>query len=127
MTPVCWTRPSIYAMPGKVSSKPAFSLSDLSTSIPRIFDETQVSIANHQKNFVALHKLQTDAALHTEPAPKGKGVKLTGERTFGDVFLTTLAHILPVKKGVTQVDRIVKFVGGFTKLINEKGKSGFGC
>jgi condensin complex subunit 3 len=114
-------------MPGKATSKHAFSLSDLGTNIPKIFDEAQVSTANHQKNFVALHKLQTDAALCTEPAPKGKGIKLTGEKTFGDVFLNAVAHILPVKKGATQVDRIVKFIGGFTKFINEKGKNDLCC
>lgn len=111
-------------MPGKAKagSKTPFNLSDLTETIPKIFDQAQVSTANHQKNFVALHKLQTEAALQTEIAPKGKGVKLIGERAFGDVFLNMVTRILPVKKGATQVDRMVKFVGGYTKFMNEKGE-----
>jgi condensin complex subunit 3 len=33
-----------------------------------------------------------------------------------------VARILVVKKGATQADRIVKFVGGYTKFTNEKGE-----
>jgi condensin complex subunit 3 len=116
-------RGSTLAMPGKTSSKASFSLSDLDTHVSKIFDQAQISTANHQKNFVALHKLQTEAALQNEPAHKGQGIKLTGERTFSDVFLTMVARVLPVKKGTIPVDRVVKFVGGFTKFINEKGES----
>jgi condensin complex subunit 3 len=110
-------------MPGKTNSKRPLDLSDLAEAIPKIFDQAQISTANHQKNFVALHKLQTEAALQTEIAPKGKGIKLVGERAFGDVFLSMVTRILPVKKGASQVDRMVKFVGGYTKFMNEKGES----
>jgi condensin complex subunit 3 len=32
-----------------------------------------------------------------------------------------IARVLPVKKGTTQVDRVIKFIGGYTKFVNEKG------
>jgi condensin complex subunit 3 len=109
-------------MPGKTSSRAQFNISDLAEAVPKIFDQAQISAANHHKNFVALHKLQTEAALQTEVAPRGKGTKLIGERAFGDVFLSMVTRILPVKKGATQADRMVKFVGGYTKFMNEKGE-----
>lgn len=104
-------------MPTKVT----FSLDDLSTSIPRIFDQVQSTTANHQKNYVALHKLHFEAAKHTEAINNGMSVKLVGERAFEDLFISMLSKALPIKKGASVVDRIIKFVGGYTKFVNEKG------
>jgi hypothetical protein len=100
----------ILAMPAR--TLPAV---DLQTAVPRIFDQVQTSAANHQKNFVALHKLHLEAAKRT--------ANLAGEREFETVFFTLLARVLPIKKGATTADRVVKFVGGYTKFVNERGKS----
>ncbi|KAJ7510357.1 nuclear condensing complex subunit [Mycena galericulata] len=100
-------------MPGRIATQV-----DLNTAIPRIFEQVQTSTANHQKNFVALHKLHLEAAQKTAPAPHG--VKLVGEREFESVFMDMLARVLPVKKGVTTADRVVKFVGGYISFINER-------
>ncbi|KAJ6460347.1 nuclear condensing complex subunit [Mycena vitilis] len=86
---------------------------DLPTAVPRIFDQVQTSTANHQKNFVALHKLHLEAARR----------ELPGEREFETLFFSLLARVLPVKKGTTTADRVVKFVGGYTKFVNERGAS----
>ncbi len=102
-------------------ARTVFSLDDLSTSVPKIFQQVQLTTANHQKNYIALYKLQTDAAKQRENVQNGRSVKLTGERAFEDVFISMLSRALPVKKGATVADRILKFVGGYTKLINEKG------
>ncbi|KAJ7671638.1 nuclear condensing complex subunit [Mycena polygramma] len=83
---------------------------DLPTAVPRIFDQVQTSTANHQKNFVALHKLHLEAAKR----------ELPGEREFETLFFSLLARVLPVKKGTTTADRVVKFVGGYTKFVNER-------
>ena len=104
-------------MPARV----AFQLDDLSTNLPRIFEQVQGTVANHQKNYVALYKLHTEAAKHTELTNNGIGPRYTGERAFEDVFLSMLIRALPIKKGVTVADRIIKFVGGYTKFIKEKG------
>ena len=51
----------------------------------------------------------------------GKSIKLVGERVFEDILLSLLSRAMPVKKGATVADRVIKFMGGFTKFINEKG------
>ncbi|KAJ7352471.1 nuclear condensing complex subunit [Mycena albidolilacea] len=84
---------------------------DLRTAIANIFDQVQNSTANHLKNFVALHKLHLDAA-------RTKG--LPGEREFEAIFQGLVARVLPVKKGVAAADRVTKFVGGYTKFLNER-------
>ncbi|KAJ7678541.1 nuclear condensing complex subunit [Mycena rosella] len=91
---------------------------DLQTAVPHIFDQVQTTSANHQKNLVALHKLHLKAAQKTEPVLNGQ--KLVGEREFESVFMLLLARVLPVKKGASTADRVVKFVGGYIKFINER-------
>ncbi|KIK98064.1 hypothetical protein PAXRUDRAFT_824294 [Paxillus rubicundulus Ve08.2h10] len=92
----------------------------LSTIIPKIFDQAQNTSANHQKNVVALHKVHGDAAVFTESVHNGKSIKLTGERLFEDTFIDLLCRVIVVKKGVSQADRMIKFVGAYTKYMNEK-------
>lgn len=104
-------------MPGRVATQV-----DLSAAVPRIFDQVQTSTVNHTKNFIALHKLHMEAAKRTAPAPGG-GTKLVGEREFEYAFMDMLARVLPVKKGATTADRVVKFVGGYIKFINDRGMS----
>ena len=57
------------------------SSADLTTDIPKIFDQVQVSTANHQKNYVALYKLHGEAARIVDDIQGS----LTGERVFGDL------------------------------------------
>ncbi|KAG1861260.1 nuclear condensing complex subunit [Suillus subluteus] len=103
-------------MPGRVSSVEE----TLTASVPKIFDQVQNSTANHQKNIVALYKLHLDAASFTEPVHDGRSIKLTGERMFEEKFKDILCRAAAVKKGTSQGDRIVKFVGAYTKYINER-------
>ncbi|KAG1823715.1 nuclear condensing complex subunit [Suillus subaureus] len=103
-------------MPGLVSSVEE----NLTASVPKIFDQVQNSTANHQKNIVALYKLHLDAASFTEPVHDGRSLKLTGERMFEEKFKDILCRAAVVKKGTSQGDRIVKFVGAYTKYINER-------
>ncbi|KAJ7454809.1 nuclear condensing complex subunit [Mycena latifolia] len=91
---------------------------NLKTAVPHIFDQVQTSTANHQKNFVALHKLHLEAARKTEPVHNG--VKLIGEREFEAIFMDVLSRVLPAKKGATTADRTVKFIGGYVKFVNER-------
>ena len=105
-------------MPARVVE---FALGDLKQDIPKIFAQAQLTSANHQKNYIALYKLQTEAAKITESVQNGRSIKLVGERAFEDVLLSMLSRALPVKKGETVSDRVIKFIGGYTKFINEKG------
>lgn len=109
-------------MPARTIDKKANIMAELASHIPRIFDQAQNSTANHHKNFVALHKLHAEAALHTEATANGSGFRLTGEHAFEDTFIIMVAKVLPVKKGASQGDRIVKFVGGYTRFVNERGE-----
>lgn len=100
---------------------PKFSLELLQSGIPAIFDQVQVSTANHRKNAVALYKLQVNAATVTKAVKGGSAVKLTGEKAFGDAFIDALSRILVVKKGAVVADRVAKFVATFVKFMTEKG------
>ncbi|KAH8101082.1 nuclear condensing complex subunit [Cristinia sonorae] len=101
-------------------ARTTFSLDSLSTNISKIFDQAQSTTANHQKNLVALHKLQTEAATCTESVQNGMSTKLTGERAFEDAFINMISRILPVKKGASVADRILRFVGSYTKFMVQK-------
>ncbi|CAA7257465.1 unnamed protein product [Cyclocybe aegerita] len=92
---------------------------ELRESIGAIFEQAQLSVANHKKNCVALSKIHTKAAAITHGA-KGGGVKPTGERAFQEVFIDMVNRVLVVKKGVANADRVVKYVGSFVKFMNEK-------
>ncbi|TFK48905.1 ARM repeat-containing protein [Heliocybe sulcata] len=116
-------------MPARTA--PSFSLEDLPIAIPKILDQAQVSTANHQKNYVALYKLHAEAVKYTEPVNNGKTTKSVGEKAFQDLLLDMVGRLLPLKKGTTVADRMIKFVGGYVKFANEKAledrkKSGAG-
>ncbi|KAG6876787.1 hypothetical protein C0992_011749 [Termitomyces sp. T32_za158] len=104
-------------MPGRTLQPGAAALSDKVTAqVPRIFEQAQTSLANHQKNLVALYKLQTEAAQCTEEVRKGRAVRLIGEKIFEEAILHILIRVLPLKKGVTPADRVVKFIGGYVRF-----------
>ena len=111
-------------MPSRTKAvKPASTLEQLPALLLKSFDQAQNSTANHLKNFAILHTFHSDAATHTEELNGGKSLKLVGERAFEDAYLDCVTRVLSVKKGVGQGDRIVRFVSGFAKYINEKGGS----
>ncbi|KAG5635107.1 hypothetical protein H0H81_012436 [Sphagnurus paluster] len=108
-------------MPGRTLQADAAALEEkIIAHLPRILDQAQNTTANHQKNLVALYKLQAEAALCTEPVNKGRRVKLVGERIFEDTLFKYLKPVLEAKKGLTQADRVVKFLGQYIKFVNEK-------
>ncbi|CAL1698734.1 unnamed protein product [Somion occarium] len=92
-------------------ARTVISLENLPQTVGKIFDQAQNTTANHQKNFVALHKLHTETASHHGSA---------GERAFEHAFLNMLGHVLPVKKGNPVADRLMRFIGGYTKYMNER-------
>ncbi|EGO04008.1 hypothetical protein SERLA73DRAFT_102367 [Serpula lacrymans var. lacrymans S7.3] len=98
---------------------PSHFLDSLLDSTGAIFDQAQISTANHRKNCVALHKLFVKAANLTQTSKNG-AIMLAGEKAFGDVFVDMTSRIVVVKKGPPVVDRIVKFIGAFVKFVNEK-------
>ena len=93
-------------------ARTVLSLENLPQASGKIFDQAQNTTANHQKNFVALHKIHSEVASQHGPP---------GERAFEQAFLNMLGLVLPVKKGNPVADRIMRFIGGYTKFMNEKG------
>lgn len=104
-----------------MAPKPTLNLEDLHESIANIFDQAQVSLANHKKNCVALYKLHTKTAAITQLAKVGNGLRLIGEKAFQDAFIDMVNRVLVMKKGPANVDRIVKYIGSYVKFMNEKG------
>ncbi|KAK2461192.1 hypothetical protein APHAL10511_006719 [Amanita phalloides] len=98
-------------------SKSATILHELPERVAAIFDQSQISLASHRKNCVALHKIHVQASAIVK---NGNATKLVGERAFGNAFIDMITRVLVVKKGPATADRIVKFVGTYVKFMNEK-------
>ncbi|KAF5389537.1 hypothetical protein D9757_004209 [Collybiopsis confluens] len=99
-------------------ARPTVSLDEFPLAIASKFNEAQSSLANHRKNCIALHKLHLQASKVKNSGRKNDET-LAGEELFGDVFIDMVNRSLELKKGVS-TDRIVKFVGSYVKLMNEK-------
>ena len=100
---------------------PSTSLRDtVETTLPKIFDQAQSSIANHQKNCVALYKLHLTASELRRLPSSGNGEKLVGERIFEETICDMMSRVLLVKKGQAVADRIAKFVAAYIKVLVEK-------
>ena len=102
-------------------------LARLPENVAPIFNEVQLSIANHNKNCVNLFKLH-DQAREIFIITQGGGKKVTGERAFQKEILNGIFKTLLVKKGDVCADRVGRFVGAYLKHVNEKGafySSGF--
>ena len=105
---------------------PATSLRDtVETTLPKIFDQAQSSIANHQKNCVALYKLHLKASELRQSSSSGNGEKLVGERFFEETICDMMSRVLLVKKGQAVADRIAKFLGAYIKVLVEKSLFSF--
>ncbi|KAF8761781.1 Nuclear condensing complex subunit [Rhizoctonia solani] len=91
------------------------------TPIPEIFQQVQASTANHNKNCVALAKLFSGCAgIYEEVQSRGGGIRLTGEKAFQLMFARMVNSVLPIKKGVSNADRVIRFIGSFVKYITDK-------
>lgn len=106
-------------MPARVTTAPVLEI--LTSAIPKAFEQAQSSSANHQKNFIALHKIHLEAAAKIETAQAGQAIRLVGERAFEDCFIDMINRVLVVRRGTSVADRAVKFVAGYIKFLNAKG------
>ena len=113
----------LYIMGRKAKPTAQLDLETLPDIVAPIFQQAQFSLANHRKNVVALHKIHEQAAQVTETLAKGKTIQLVGEAAFNKAFIGMLNRVLPVKKGVSQADKVVKFIATFVRYTSEKGGS----
>ena len=113
---------------GKSNMKtdPEDAMQGIHESIACIFEQVQLSVANHRKNCVALWKVYAKVCdvvdVRREGSSRG-GVKYVGERRFGEVFLDMVRRVLGLKKGAgaSGAERVVRFVGEFVKFVTERG------
>lgn len=106
------------------SATASYLTDTLPTALPPIFEQAQHSTATHRKNIVALRKIQETCATITERTPKG--IKLVGEKAFNTLFTDMVNRLLPIKKGVTVADRVVKFIASYVAYTTEQGESKVG-
>ncbi|KAH9836048.1 nuclear condensing complex subunit [Rhodofomes roseus] len=99
----------------------SLDLRSLYEVVPPIFDQSQLSTANHRKNCTTLHKLHLQAASVRQSVQNGNVTKLSGEKVFYDVFVDMTSRVLPIKKGCQVADRVVKFIGSYVQFILQKG------
>ncbi|KAG8843652.1 hypothetical protein FRB96_003876 [Tulasnella sp. 330] len=99
-------------------------LASIEELIAPIFQQAQFTLANHRKNVVSLHKIHVEAAQITETLSKGRGIQLIGEAAFNKAFIGMINKALPVKRGVSQADKAIKFVAAFVRYATEKVKEG---
>lgn len=114
------------ASPGVTFNMPIPSvclIATVQTTLPKIFDQAQSSIANHQKNCVALYKLHLKASEIRQSPSSGNGEKLVGERIFEEAICDMMSRVLLVKKGQAVADRIAKFLAAYIKVLVEKSVS----
>ena len=95
---------------------------ELRQEIVQIFGEAQKAISSHRKLVVTLRKLQEACAFEQEgKKKKKKRIEGFSVDDFNHEFQRCVIFTLPVKKGVVEADRVVRFVGAFHKVAIEKG------
>ncbi|WWC92262.1 uncharacterized protein L201_007216 [Kwoniella dendrophila CBS 6074] len=96
----------------------SFLTEQLPILLPPIFEQVQQATANHRKNIVSLYKLQKQCSTIIEETPKG--IKLIGEKGFNNGFIDMVNRVLPIKKGVSVADRVVKFIASYVAYSTEQ-------
>ncbi|KAK4686707.1 condensin complex subunit 3, partial [Tremellales sp. Uapishka_1] len=93
----------------------------LPTLLPPIFEQVQHTIANHRKNIVSLRKIHEACSSIVEVSSTRS--KLVGEKAFNVLFIDMVNRVLPLKKGVVQADKVVKFISSYVAYSTEQGES----
>ncbi|KAF0468908.1 Condensin complex subunit 3 [Gigaspora margarita] len=94
----------------------------LSTIIPQIFQDCQKSTSNHRTNAITLRKVQMKCSSYRSSNNESSNNQLDNEQAFNTEFIRNLNKILPVKKGQTNSERVIKFVASFVAFSCEKDK-----
>lgn len=99
----------------------AFNLESAPGILANCFEQSQKTTSNHRKNINIAYKLFQQCSTVVERDPNGRIKKLSGEIA----FITTLKEncinrVLPLKRGITEADRIIKCICGFIALATEQ-------
>ncbi|CAG8479870.1 4953_t:CDS:10 [Diversispora eburnea] len=95
----------------------------LSVAIPQIFQECQKAVTNHRKNAITLRKLQLKCSkyipLNLDATSEEEEIT-NGELMFNEEFVRNLNKVLPIKKGLLNVERVIRFIAFFAAFNCEK-------
>ena len=108
-------------MPARIRSTPT----DIRQAVGHIFEQVQLSTANHRKNFVTLSKLHLDAATAEDIQTGGGSAKIGPEDAFELTLLDMVMRVLALKKGVPVAERTIKFLGGYLKFISKDSQGSY--
>jgi len=104
------------AMPGRIKSKS--TPTEVAQAVGHIFEQAQLSTANHRKNFVTLSKLHLEAATQIDHGSS----KIGPEDAFELLLLDMIMRVIPLKKGTPVVERTIKFCSGYLKFISQESQ-----
>ncbi|KAG0147863.1 hypothetical protein CROQUDRAFT_90996 [Cronartium quercuum f. sp. fusiforme G11] len=99
------------------------TLNSISISILTVFNQSQSSLTAHRKLVNNLHRLFITSCGIIDDGEEDNNpertIKLTGEKTFTEAFYTVLDHVITTKKGIVEVDRVIKFIGAFCSFATD--------
>jgi len=97
-------------------------LATLHEQIVEVFQGAQNESSSHKRRVKTLCKLHAQAATFVEKGKQPGQAKRVGEKQFNDAFWKIIVHVLPVRKGAVEADRVVRLVGAFVQqLTTENG------
>ncbi|KAK0458800.1 nuclear condensing complex subunit [Desarmillaria tabescens] len=103
-------------MPARIKKKNILSIDEICSKICQIFDQAQHSATSHKKNVVELYKCHAEMA----SMKFSEGNRLSGETKFLEIVSELLSRIFLLKRTEKSAENIVKLLGAYVKLINER-------
>ncbi|KAG7448747.1 uncharacterized protein BT62DRAFT_965306 [Guyanagaster necrorhizus] len=103
-------------MPARTKKKNTLSEDEISLKIRQIFDQAQHSVTSHKKNVVELYKCHAEMARMRFSETN----QLSGETRFLEIVSELLSRIFLIKRAEKSTENIVKLVGAYVRLINER-------
>lgn len=116
------TKKSASSSKEKAPDESVAALSGPLSGLGELFSAAQHNTATHRKLINTVHALFLRCAQVTTVSDDGESVRLSGEKAFADAWRGMSVHVLGLKKGVEQADRIIKFIAGFIGFAVEYGE-----
>lgn len=93
---------------------------DMRAKISSVFDQVQLSTANHRKNCVALYQYQLGSSRGLHRSRKDK-TAIDVHDLFCGTFIEMVDRLLTVKKGTPNATRVVQFITVYVQFALQKG------
>ena len=101
-------------------SRPLTKLDVMRANISSIFDQVQLSTANHRKNCVALYQCQLGTSRGVHRSRKDN-LAIDAHDLFCGTFIEMVDRLLTVKKGTPNATRVVQFITAYVQFALQKG------